>query len=182
MDNGSSMDDRERALLKDRAKALAKVPALAPAEGDFITVLIFSLGAETYAVENRHIREVLPVSRVTRVPGVPAFVRGIINVRGRTVSLLDVRLILGLPESALGPTSCLIILQSAGMEFGLLADSIAGLAAIPITVVQPSLPTLTNARADFLLGVTADGLVILDAGKLLADTRLVVDETVGSAT
>jgi purine-binding chemotaxis protein CheW len=182
MDNGASIDDRELELLKARARALAMVPAAAPGKGDLVTVVQFSLGIETYAVEHRYIREVLPLPRVTRVPGVPSFVRGIINVRGRTVSILDVKLILGLPETTFGLTSHLIILQSADMEFGILADAIVGLASIPISIIQPSLPTLRKARGEFLSGVTADGLVLLDAGKLLADTGLVVDETVGSAT
>jgi purine-binding chemotaxis protein CheW len=181
MDSGASTDDHERKLLRDRAKLLAVAPAPSLGDGELISGLRFALGAETYAVEPRHVREVLPLPRVTPLPGVPAFVRGIINVRGRIVSLLDLKPMLGLPDTGVSPTSSVIILQSSGMEFGLLADDILGLTAIPVSTLQPSLPTLTNVKAEYLLGVTAQGLVLLDAGKLLSDNNLVIEETVGSA-
>jgi len=174
------MDDQEREILKGRARGLAVVPATLPGDGELVHALRFSLGAETYAVENRHIREVLPFPRVTPLPCVPSFVRGIINVRGRIVSIIDLKSILGLPDTGFSPTCSVIILQSPDVEFGLLADEISGLAAIPISSIQPSLPTLTDVRAEFLLGVTAEGLVLLDAEKLLSDKKLVIDETVGS--
>lgn len=182
MSAGASIDDRERALLHERARDLAVVPATTPGEGELLSVVQFSLGAEVYAVENRHVREVLPILRVRSLPGVPPFVRGIINVRGRIVSLLDVRLILGLSQSALGPASCMIVLQSADMELGLIADSLVGLAGIPNATIQPMLPTLTKSRVEYLKGVTAGGLVILDAGKLLEDKRLVINDAVEGAS
>jgi purine-binding chemotaxis protein CheW len=173
MGSGASIDDHERKTLKGRARILAVVPATSPADGELIGALRFLLGAETYAVENGHIREVLPLPRVTSLPCVPSFVHGIINVRGRIVSLIDLKSILGLPDSGFSPTSSVIILQSPGIEFGLLADEIIGLAAIPVSSIQPSLPTLTDVRADYLKGVTAEGLVLLDAGKLLSDKKLI---------
>jgi len=180
MGSGALIDDLERKILRDRARMLAVVPARAPGDGELIHALRFLLGAETYAVENGHIREVLPLPRVTPLPCVPSFVRGIINVRGRIVSLLDLKTILGLPDTGFSPTCSVIILQSPDIEFGLLADEILGLAAIPISSIQPSLPTLTDVRAEFLLGVTAEGLVLLDAEKLLSEKKIVIDETVGS--
>jgi purine-binding chemotaxis protein CheW len=180
VDSGASIDDTEREILKGRARNLAVVPAAAPADGELVRVLRFSMGGETYAVEHGHIREVVPLSRVTPLPCVPSFVRGIINVRGRIVSLLDLKAILGLPDTGISPTSSVIILQSPSIEFGLLADEILGVAAIPLSSIQPSLPTLTEVRAECLKGVTAEGLVLLDARKLLADKNLVIEETVGS--
>ena len=180
MGSGASIDDRERKILKGRAAILAVVPPTAPGDGELIRALRFSLGAETYAVESKHIREVFPLPPLTPLPCVPPFVRGIINVRGRIVSIIDLKSILGLPDTELSPSCSVIILQSKGNEFGLLADEISGLSAIPISSIQPSLPTLTEVRAEFLWGVTAEGLVLLDAGKLLSDRKLVIDETVGS--
>jgi purine-binding chemotaxis protein CheW len=175
----ASADAHERRVLRDRARILSIAPA-PPADSEQIHALRFSLGAETYAVESGHIREVLPLPRVAPLPCVPSFVRGIINVRGRIVSLLDLKAILGLPSSGFSPTSGVIILQSPGIEFGLLADEIQGLAAIPLSSLQAALPTLTGVGAEYLKGVTAEGLVLLDAEKLLSDKRLVIDEAVGS--
>jgi purine-binding chemotaxis protein CheW len=180
MDSRASIEDEERAILKERARVLAVVPPTAPENEAIIRALQFSLGTETYALESRHIREVLPLPHVTPLPCVPSFVRGIINVRGRIVSLLDMKSILGLPDTGTSPACSVIIIQSPQNEFGVLADEILELAVIPVASIQPSLPTLTDIRAEYLKGVTAEGLVVLDAGKLLSDKKLVVDETVGS--
>lgn len=180
MGGGASTDDRERRILRDRARMLAVVPEAAPEDGEVVHVLRFSLGAELYAVQTRHLREVLPLPRVAPLPCVPSFVRGIINVRGRIVCLLDLKSILGLPETTVSPAPSVIILQSPGRELGLLADEISGLAEIPLSGIQASLPTLTDVKAQYLHGVTAEGLVLLDAEKLLSDKKLVIDETVGS--
>jgi purine-binding chemotaxis protein CheW len=135
----------------------------------------------TSARSSGTVREVHPVPRVTPLPGVPSFVRGIINVRGRIVSLLDLKSMFGILDGGATQAGNVIILHSSGMEFGLLVDEILGLTAIPVSSLQPSLPTLTNVRAEFLLGVTAHGLVFLDAARLLADKKLLINETVGSA-
>jgi purine-binding chemotaxis protein CheW len=64
------------------------------------------------------------------------------------------------------------------MRFGILADAIIGVHAIPVADIQASLPTLTGIREEYLKGVTPDRTVILDAEKLLADERIVVQEQV----
>jgi purine-binding chemotaxis protein CheW len=180
MGSSAAIDDGERKILKGRAVLLAAVPSTAPAEGERVLVLRFTVGAEMYAVGYGHIREVIPLPRVTPLPCVPPYVRGIINVRGRIVSLLDLMSILGLSESDVGPTSSVIILQSPDTELGLLADEILGLAEIPLASIHAPPPGLTDARAGRLRGVTAEGLMLLDAGRLLSDRSLVIDETVGS--
>jgi purine-binding chemotaxis protein CheW len=174
------IDDQERRTLRERAQKLAAVLPEPSAE-EFLSVLRFSLGEETYGIEYAHIREVLPLPPVTPVPCVPSFVRGIINVHGRIVSLLDMREILGLPDSGATSHSCAIILQSATIEFALVADEILGLTNVARSSIHASLPALAGVKADSLLGATAEGLVLLNAGKLLADKRLVVEETVEAA-
>ena len=62
------------------------------------------------------------------------------------------------------------------MEFGVLADSIAGLLSVAVKDIQPSLPTLTGIRENFLRGVTRERIVVLDAKKLLADKNIIVHE------
>ncbi len=60
------------------------------------------------------------------------------------------------------------------MEFGILADTILGVNTIPMGTIQPTLPTLTGVRAEYLKGITGDRVVVLDGGKLLADPKMVV--------
>ena len=70
-----------------------------------------------------------------------------------------------------------IVLQSATMEFGVLAERIAGVRRLPLAGLQPSLPTLTDVRAAYLEGITPDGTVVLSAARLLADPKLVVRQS-----
>jgi purine-binding chemotaxis protein CheW len=72
----------------------------------------------------------------------------------------------------------IVVLRNETMEFGLLADQIIGVHELPLAAIQPPLPTLTGVRADYLRGVTAERLVVLDARKLLEDETIVVEQEV----
>ena len=136
----------------------------------------FLLAYETYAIESRCVREVYPLQNLTPLPCTPAFVLGIVNVRGEMLSVLDIKKFFGLPEKGLTDLNKLIVLDSGAMRFGILADAIVGVRHIPLAEIQPSLPTLTGIREEYLKGVTAGRIVILDAEKLIADEKIVVQE------
>ncbi|MBI5407989.1 MAG: chemotaxis protein CheW [Nitrospirae bacterium] len=141
-----------------------------------LNVVEFLLSYETYGLESVYIGEIYPLEEYTPVPCTPPFVLGIINVRGKILSVIDIRKFFELPEKGLTGLNQVIILRSDKMEFGILADSITGVRRIPAREVQPSLPTLTGLRADYLKGVTKEGLVILDADKILSDPGIIVHE------
>jgi purine-binding chemotaxis protein CheW len=169
--------DRAQAehILKARARQLARSAAVEEA-GASIDVLVFRLGAETYAVEPQHVARVHALEHLTPLPGLPAFVLGIARVRGEMISVLDLRRLFELPEQGLGQLNRLIVLQSAHMRFGVLADAIEGMRRLPRGGLLASLPTLKGVRARYLLGVSEERIVVLDAARLLADERLVIDE------
>lgn len=162
-------------ILRDRAKALAQPPA-DEAEAVRLDVLEFRLAEERYAVEIRHVNEVYPLKDLTPLPGTPAFVLGIVNVRGRILPVVDLRKFFDLPEEGLTDLHRIILVQGNGLELGLLADSAVGVRSIPVDSLQPSLPTLTGIRSDYLKGVTAERLVVLDVARLLADSNIIVHD------
>jgi purine-binding chemotaxis protein CheW len=165
-------------ILKARALALAQEPVSAEAADVCIEVVEFILAYERYAVETRYVREVYPLENLTPLPCTPGFVLGIVNVRGEILSVLDLKKFFELPEKGLTDLNKVIVLQSGNMLFGILADVIAGVRHIPLTDIQPSLPTLTGVREEYLKGVTAERIVVLDAEKLLTDEGIVVQEQV----
>ena len=167
-----------RRILKARAEVLARPPGQADAAGEQIEVVEFVLAYEHYAVETRCVREVCPLENLTPLPCTPAFVLGIVNLRGEILSVIDIKKFFDLPEEGLTDLNKVIVLRSANMLFGILADAVAGVHRIPLAGIQPSLPTLTGVREAYLRGVTAKRTVILDAEKLLADERIVVQEQV----
>ena len=170
--------EQTRRILKTRAQALASEPGKTKTDAECLEVTEFRLAHEKYAVESRHVREVVPLENLTPLPGTPAFVLGIVNVRGEIFSVIDIKKFFDLPQKGLPDLHKIIVLQSDTMLFGILADTIAGVRQIPLTEIQPSLPTLTGIREVYLKGVTPERTVILDAEKLLADEKIIVREQV----
>lgn len=169
-------EERNR-ILKVRADALAREPEDSVAEG-FVEVMEFLLANEHYAIESRYIREVYPIKDYTPLPGTPLFVLGLINLRGQIVSVIDIKKFFDLPEKGLSDLNKVVIIQNHEMEFGILADAILGVRQIPETGIQPSLPTLTGIRGEYLIGISSGKTVLLDAGRLLTDKRIIVHEEI----
>lgn len=168
-----------RRILKERAQTLAREAVPAEAADAGIEVIEFLLAHERYAVASEYVREVYPLEDITPLPCTPAFVLGIVNLRGEILSVIDIKKFFDLPEKGLTNLNKVIVLESSDMVFGIVADAISGVRRIPRAGIQPSLPTLTGIREDYLLGVTAERVVILDAEKLLTDEKLIVQEQVG---
>ena len=165
-------------ILHSRAQALARPPERAPLAETFLEVLEFRLAQERYAVETRYVHEVRPLKDLTPLPCTPPFVLGIVNVRGHILPVLDLKTFFDLPQNGLTDLHCIILVRERDLEFGLLADVIVGVRSIPVESLQASLPTLTGIRSDYLKGVTAERLVVLDLARLLADPRILVHEDV----
>lgn len=161
-------------ILKERAIALAREAKMETA-GSAIDVLEFDLAYERYGFELAYIREVCPLAELTPLPGTPDFVLGIVNVRGRVVSVIDIRKFFDLPDKGLSDLNKVVILTSDTREFGVLTDRIIGTRSLFTATLQESLPTLTDVRSQYLKGVTGERLIVLDAGKILRDEKLVVN-------
>ena len=170
---------RRDVIFAQRARALAEAPPSQTRAPDTWEVVAFQLSDERYGVESHYLREIVPVKEVTPLPTAPRFVLGLLNVRGQILSLVDLKPFFDLPPVALSDQSAALILRAPGMEFGLLADRLLGLELVAGAELQPPLPTLQGLRADYSRGLTPEGLVLLDAAKLLADPRLVVREEAG---
>ncbi|MGA7218148.1 MAG: chemotaxis protein CheW [Candidatus Sulfotelmatobacter sp.] len=129
-----------------------------------------------------YIREIHPLSEFTPLPCTPAFVLGLVNVRGQILSVINIKKLFDVAEKGLSDLNKVIIVHAHRMELGILADAIPGVRSIALKELQPALPTLTGIRADYLKGITKDPLVVLDVEKLLADESILVDEAVNAAT
>lgn len=163
---------RRRAILEARARVLAAEPPAAPGPG--FEVLEFQVANELYALETSWVREVFPLREFTPLPGTPDFVLGIIHVRGRIVSVLDLKRFFELPAQGLSDLNKVIVVGDGAMEFGILADVLIGVRRLAQEEVQAPLPTLTGIRADYLLGITRQRQVVLDGRRLLTNPAIVV--------
>ncbi|HEX7952856.1 MAG TPA: chemotaxis protein CheW [Burkholderiales bacterium] len=165
-------------ILRARALALARPPADSRIAQTSVELLAFRLGEERYALESRHVREVHPLKNLTRLPCTPAFVLGVVNLRGRILPVLDLKRFFGLPETGLTDLHRIIVVGSNDLEFGVMADMGVGVISIPEESILAAMPTLTDIGAQYVRGVTAERLVVLDVGRILADPGILVHEEV----
>ena len=138
----------------------------------------FLLAYEKYGIESSYVREVYPMKELTPLPCTPPFILGIINVRGQIISVIDIKKFFDLPDKGLTDLNKVIIVTDGKMEFGILADVIPGVRSVALSELQPSLPTLTGVRAEYLKGVTEERFIILDVEKILSDEKIIVHEEV----
>jgi purine-binding chemotaxis protein CheW len=165
-------------ILRDRAIVLAQKPEEKVAEAEVIEVVEFLLSYERYAIEAAYIREICHMKEFTPLPCTPAFLFGIINLRGQILSVIDIRKFFDMPIKGITELNRVIILQSDKMEFGILADSIEGSRLIPVVEIQPPLATFSGISAEYLKGVTKDRLIMLDTERILSDEKLIINEKV----
>jgi purine-binding chemotaxis protein CheW len=170
--------ETRRQILAKRARQLAWTGPEKEEKELPLEVVEFRLADETYALECRFIGEVYPLKALTPIPGAPAFVLGIIDIRGRIVSVVDLKKFFELPGIGLSDLARVIVLRDGvgRMEFGILAEEVLGVTSIPAGEIQPPPPTLTGIRAEYLEGVAKNRLIVLDAAKLLSDEKIIVNQ------
>ena len=172
------METTKQDILKQRARLLARENSRAQVVTDGLQTVRFTLLDEHYAIDAAHVCEVFPVKEITPLPCTPPYIKGIINVRGKILSVLDLRVFLKLPEKEASASNRIIILNNPELEIGVLVGRVIGLQTIPRNHIQPDLPTLGDARGHYLQGITGDRIALLDAEKLLSDPAIFIYEEV----
>jgi purine-binding chemotaxis protein CheW len=151
--------------------------------------LTFFLGEEEYAIELLRLSQILDWRAPTRVPAVPACIRGVINLRGQVVPLVDLGVKFGAGERAPGRTTCIVIVELAvegtAMRMGVIADRVHQVIDLGDEDVQPPPPFGTRVRVDFLLGLGKAGerfVLLLDIDKVLSQHELLAAGELSAAT
>ena len=133
------------------------------------------LGDETFALDIVSVREVLDFTSVTKVPGLPAFMRGVINLRGSVVPVADLRLKFCMTRTESTKDTCVIITE-AGVDgetvlLGVLADSVQEVLELDADRIEPTPKLGARLRADFIRGIAKHGdrfIVILDIDRVFS--------------
>jgi purine-binding chemotaxis protein CheW len=144
-------------------------PPVVPAER--VPYLGFFLGDDVYGLPLQQLREVARLTRLRRIPGAPARVAGLVNLRGEIICALNAHAILGLTASGPGASAFFVALRGFTDPIGLVVDGIADIYSIDPTRIEPPPPVWSAERAAFFVG-TADvreGLMgLLDLQRLVA--------------
>jgi purine-binding chemotaxis protein CheW len=134
--------------------------------------LTFALGDEVFATDIRIVREIIQYGPMTTVPLMPHFVRGVINLRGAVVPVIDLQARFGRPAAKVGKKSCIVIFDAlrAGerIELGLLVDSVSAVIEIPASAIEPPPNFGAAVRRDFICGMGKVGsrfVIILEPDK-----------------
>lgn len=171
--------EERRRVLEQRAEALAEPPKETPMLGETIDLLVFSIADERYGMEVEHVLDVAPLGDLAGLPGTPAFVRGIVNHRGRALPVLDLRHLLGPAGERPQEGRLVIAAESGEATFGIVADEVTEIARVGTDGIKPPPASLVGAggtRNLAVRGVTEGLVVVLDLESLADDPRFEVND------
>ncbi|MDI3327197.1 MAG: chemotaxis protein CheW [Alicyclobacillaceae bacterium] len=128
-----------------------------------IKVIVFQLGSEEYGVEVHQVLSIERMQKITRVPRTPAFVKGVINLRGVVTPVIDLRARFGLPEVEYTEDTRIVVVSVNDMEVGLIVDAANDVIDVPVNRIDPPPAVVGGVKADYLRGVAKldDRLLVL---------------------
>ena len=173
-------------ILEARARALARPPAVVEAADAFIELVTFHSDAEQFGVPTRQVYEAQPLRarNWSRVPCAPAYIIGIVNLRGHICSIMDLSRFFGRPARPLPDTAHILLVRGGRcadgqeMELSLLADDVPHVRRVPLSSLNAPPSTVSEQTQTYVRGITPDMLIILDVDRFLSDPRLSVHEEV----
>lgn len=137
-------------------------------KGRFLT---FALGDEAYGIEIKHVTEIIGMQPVTEVPELPDYIRGIINLRGKIIPVMDVRLRFKKAFREYNDRTCIIVVDISEISIGLIVDSVSEVISIPETeIVAP--PEMGKGGSKYIKGigkVDSDVKLLLECDKLVSE-------------
>jgi len=130
-------------------------------KGRFLT---FRLADVDYGFEIRYVTEIIGIQKITDVPDLPRFVKGVINLRGKVIPVMDVRLRFNLPEREYDERTCIVVVNVEDKAVGLVVDKVNEVASIPDDQIEPA------PHAGYIQGIGKAGgevKILLDVRRLL---------------
>jgi purine-binding chemotaxis protein CheW len=144
--------------------------------------LTFHLENEVYGIEILHVIEIVGVQKITEVPDMPPFVKGVINLRGQVIPVVDIRPRFNMDSRDYDDRTCVVVTSINENNVGLIVDTVSEVLEIPEEAVSPPPKVASAGTGAYIQGlgkVEEQVIILLDIGKLLFDTEL---ETLNSAT
>jgi purine-binding chemotaxis protein CheW len=146
---------------------------------DAAQYLGFYIGGEEYAIGILRVREILEYDTATRIPGTPPSIRGVINLRGSVVPVVDLAVKFGLPESVVTKRTCIVVveldLEGERTVMGVMADSVSQVMDLGAEDIEPPPTFGTRVHVDYLRGMGKAGkrfILLLDIDRVLSATEL----------
>jgi purine-binding chemotaxis protein CheW len=163
---------RETEGLLDFADELQRRSAAteAPSPGPELQLVTFALDQEEFGIPIGQVREVIRVSDITRVPQARPHVRGVTNLRGRVLAVVEIRTRMGLTPAEITPKSRVVVVGVHERTLGILVDSVSQVVKVPAATVVPAPDEVLSPGADYISGVARWNsrlIILLDLEKVL---------------
>ena len=176
---GNELPQEEIArILNRRAQALAAPPEDTAPATKMIPLLVVTLSGERFGIEAAPIIEVISLQGLISVPCTPTFVIGVVNYRGRILTVLDFRKLFKLAGQGATEKGQVVVLKAEGMVWGVFIDAVEEVIQVPAHEVTPSPATFSDDCRNFILGMTGEMITILDLSTMVQDPRFMVNEEV----
>ena len=161
-----------------RSAATVVAPAISHLAGKYLTV---GLDREAYGIAVLKVREIIRMQKITPVPQMPDYVKGVINLRGRVIPVVDLRIKFGL-EAVLAERTCIVVVQvtlssEQSVQMGLIVDSVEEVATLTEAEIEPTPEFGTRINIEYIVGMAK----VKGQVKMLLDIdRVVAPDTVRS--
>jgi len=171
-------------ILEERAQSLARLSEKKSAPGESLEVLGFHLGTEYLGIPTEGVHEIQPLSahHWSRVPCAPDFIVGIVNLRSRIYSIMDLTVFWGLPPRPPSEEAHILLVRGGHnstrqeTELTLLTDDLDKVRRLQPEDLNPVPPTVSSKVQAHIRGVTSDMMMVLDLESLLSDPTIIVYE------
>jgi len=143
--------------------------------------LTFNIANEDYGIEISFIREIVGIQEITSLPELPVFLKGVINLRGLIIPVIDVRLRFGMEEIDYEERTCIIVVQIREASFGLIVDSVSEVLSIEENLIDSPPGVRTDSKDYFLKGIAKVGdevKIIIDIDKILSSKEIEIVNSV----
>jgi len=150
--------------------------------GKFLT---FQLLNEEYGLEILTVREIIGIMDITTVPQTPAYVKGVINLRGQVIPVIDLRLKFGMPEGEYGKRTCIVVVNVDGLQMGIVVDTVSEVMDIDSASIEATPSFGTRLNTDYILGmgkVQGAVKILLDIGEVLTSEEMVMMEEIAKGS
>ena len=139
---------------------------------DITQYIIIKLGEEMFGIDIKHIDNIVRMQNITRVPKAPAYIKGVINLRGEVLPVFSLRIKMGMPEVEETKKTRIIILKIDGSFVGLIVDEVREVVTLQNQSIEKVYRDLSDPTQNFLLGVGKEGdnlLSLLDVNEVVSD-------------
>lgn len=153
--------------------------AKAEKESEVTKVMTFYIGEQVYGIEIPNVIEIIGVPHITIVPGIPYYIKGIINVRSKVVPVIDMRCRFGKPEREYNERTNTIIIEDSGVTVGVIVDEVIGVLPVFAKNIANSPDRIgvnDNKFIKYLLEMQDGIKLVLDVGKLIYDGEMFISE------